>query len=130
MANSTPSSRELEALKVLWEKQEATVQDICDAMRDDGNRLAYTTVLSLLQVMEQKGMVTHRRAGKAYVYTAVLEQQSTISGLANSFIDRVFDGAVDEYLLHALDGRKLKPEDFDRLEQLIAQAKRKRKGKQ
>ncbi len=68
-----PSDRELEALKVLWERGEATVREIAEAMNagalnSGGQELAYTTVLSLLQVMEQKGLVDHRRDGKAYVY--------------------------------------------------------------
>ena len=58
MAEIQPTERELEALKVLWERREATVRDLCDALNERGAELAYTTVLSLLQVMEQKGLVT------------------------------------------------------------------------
>lgn len=70
MTDSPPTDRELEALKVLWDRDWATVRDIAGALNAAGNdELAYTTVLSLLQVMEQKGLVAHRRSGKAYVYT-------------------------------------------------------------
>ena len=57
MGDMQPTDRELEALKVLWERREATVRDVCDALNARGAGLAYTTVLSLLQVMEQKGLV-------------------------------------------------------------------------
>ncbi|MCA9230672.1 MAG: BlaI/MecI/CopY family transcriptional regulator, partial [Planctomycetales bacterium] len=60
MPDFQPTDRELEALKVLWELGEATVREICDQMNVAGEGLAYTTVLSLLQVMEQKGLVSHR----------------------------------------------------------------------
>src|SRR3990170_3091042 len=97
-----PTDRELEALKVLWQHGEATVRDICDRMNQSGAKLAYTTVLSLLQVMEQKGLVRHRQSGKAYLYSAAAERDRTFRTLAGGFLEKVFDGAVDEYLVHAI----------------------------
>ena len=123
MSDPQPTDRELEALKVLWERGEATVRDLCDALNARGAELAYTTVLSLLQVMEQKGLVDHRRVGKAYVYAPKIERAPTVRDLAAGFLDRVFDGAVDEYLVHALQSRQLKPEELDELEAMIAQAR-------
>ena len=123
MSDPQPTDRELEALKVLWDRGEATVRDLCDALNQAGAGLAYTTVLSLLQVMEQKGLVTHRRDGKAYVYAAAIERGRTFRDLAAGFLDRVFDGAVDEYLVHALESRALKPEELDELEAMIARAR-------
>lgn len=132
MSQSTPTDRELEALKVLWERGEATVRELADAMNDGpkkhrGDELAYTTVLSLLQVMEQKGLVGHRRQGKAYVYAARVEQQSTFAHLAGSFLEKVFDGAVDEYLVHALESKRLSPAELDQLEAMLAQARERAK---
>jgi len=118
-----PTDRELEALKVLWRRGEATVREIYDEIKADGPPLAYTTVLSLLQVMEQKGLVGHRRAGRAYVHFARVEREATFRGLAGGFLQRVFDGAVDEYLVHALQSRRLSPEELDRLEKMIAKAR-------
>ena len=135
MSDQSPTDRELEALKVLWNRREATVREIADAMNAAGNEpLAYTTVLSLLQVMEQKALVDHRRAGKAYVYTPRVERQSTFRRLAGSFLEKVFDGAVDEYLVHALDSKRLSSAELDQLDAMLADArerntKRPRKGK-
>ena len=111
-----PTDRELEALKVLWRQGEATVRDIYDQINAHGGSLAYTTVLSLLQVMEQKGLVGHRRLGKAYVHFAKVEREPTFRRLAGGFLQRVFDGAVNEYLVHALQSRRLSPDELDRLE--------------
>ena len=72
-----PTDRELEALKVLWRQEEASVREIYEQINQGGNSLAYTTVLSLLQVMEQKGLVGHRSKGKAYVYVAKLQRDRT-----------------------------------------------------
>ena len=138
MTDAEPTDRELEALKVLWDRGEATVRDIADAMNASASRqgedeLAYTTVLSLLQVMEQKGLVHHHRAGKAYVYAPRVERQSTFRRLAGSFLEKVFDGAVAEYLVHALESKRLSDAELDELEAMLAAArertsKRGRKG--
>ena len=123
MADSQPTDRELEALKVLWERGETTVRDLCDALNERGAELAYTTVLSLLQVMEQKGLVAHRRDGKAYVYAPRIDRTKTFRSLAGGFFDRVFDGAVDEYLVHALESRELNAAELAELETMIAAAR-------
>ena len=123
MMELTPTDRELEALKVLWQQGEATVREIHQSIGGDGS-LAYTTVLSLLQVMEQKGLVGHRQRGKAYTYFAKADRDRTFQVLAGGFLDKVFDGAVDEYLVHALQSRRLSPDELDRLEKMIGQAKK------
>src|SRR5882757_7297685 len=128
MSDTPPTDRELEALKVLWDRGEATVRDLADAMnagakQDGDDELAYTTVLSLLQVMEQKGLVGHRTSGKVYSYFARVAREATVRTLARGFLDRVFDGAVDEYLVHALEAKHPSPQEIRRLEELIAQAK-------
>jgi predicted transcriptional regulator len=128
-----PTERELQALKVLWQLERATVRDITAAINERGESLAYTTVLSLLQVMEQKGLVGHEASGKVYSYFPRVEREMVLSSMARGFLDRVFDGAMDEYLVHALEARRISPQELERLEELIAQAKqskRKRGGKE
>ena len=128
MTDQTPTDRELEALKVLWDRGEATVRDVADAMNSPGDaELAYTTVLSLLQVMEQKGLVDHRRDGKAYVYAPRVERQSTFRQLAGSFLEKVFDGAVDQYLVHALQSKRLSDTELTQLEAMLAAARHRTK---
>lgn len=119
-----PTDRELDALKVLWDRREATVREVADAMNVRGAELAYTTVLSLLQVMEQKGLVSHRRDGKAYVYLPLIERNQTFRQIAGGFLERVFDGAVDEYLVHALESRPLDAKQLDELQAMIDAARK------
>lgn len=123
MPESTPTDRELEALKVLWDRGEATVREVCDALNTAGESLAYTTVLSLMQVMEQKGLVTHRQDGKAYIYAAAVERGKTFRQLASGFLERVFDGALDEYLVHALESRTLSGDELAKIEALLEEAR-------
>jgi BlaI family penicillinase repressor len=129
MPEVSPTDRELEALKVLWECGEATIREIADAMNAQAKsggeaEIAYTTVLSLLQVMEQKGLVDHRRDGKAYIYVPRVEQKSTFRSLAGNFLDKVFDGAVAEYLVHALDSKRVSDAELDQLEAMLADARK------
>jgi predicted transcriptional regulator len=135
VAEPSPTERELEALKVLWTRGEATVRDVADAInagaeKSSADQLAYTTVLSLLQVMEQKGLVGHRREGKAYTYFPLVERQSTFRQLAGSFLHKVFDGAVDEYLVHALQSKHLSAAELDQLEAMLADARKRSSVKQ
>lgn len=129
MTGIQPTDRELEALKVLWDRGEATVREVCDALNSSGEELAYTTVLSLLQVMEQKGLVTHRSQGKVYIYQPAIEREKTLRQLATGFLDRVFDGALDEYLVHALGKRKVSVQEIEQLEQLLAAHRKNNVGK-
>jgi predicted transcriptional regulator len=84
--------------------------------------------------MEQKGLVEHRRDGKAYVYLPRAQRESTFRRLASGFLEKVFDGAVDEYLVHALESKRLSEVELDELEAMLAAArervsKRHTKGK-
>ena len=128
MADVVPTSRELEALKVLWRRGCATVREIYGELRPRDGELAYTTALSLLQTMEQKGLVGHESAGKAYTYYAKARRDHVFRKLARSFLDQVFDGAMGEYVARALQLRGTSVEELEELESLIADAKKLRLG--
>jgi predicted transcriptional regulator len=126
MADHVPTGRELEALKVLWARGGATVREVHEALaRDDGaGELAYTTILSLLQTMEQKGLVSHEADGKAYRYHPRVKSQTVLTRLAGGFLERVFDGALGEYVARALESRAPSLAELEDLERRIADAKR------
>lgn len=129
MTDLNPTERELQVLKVLWQHGEATVRDVWKVLSTTDSELAYTTALSLMQVMEQKGLVKHRAAGKAYVYSTLVGQQNVFRKLASGFLQRVFDGAVDEYLVHALAAQRPSDAELDRMEQMISEAREQTKPK-
>ncbi|WP_435018776.1 BlaI/MecI/CopY family transcriptional regulator [Tundrisphaera sp. TA3] len=128
MSDVTPTGRELEALKVLWGREKATVREVYDALRPSDGELAYTTVLSLLQTMEQKGLVGHESAGKAYRYFPRAQRDGVFRRMAGAFLDQVFDGALGEYVARALQSRRPSPEELDELERMIAEARRQARG--
>lgn len=123
MADALPTSRELEALKVLWSRGKVTVRELYDVLRTRDGKLAYTTVLSLLQTMEQKGLVTHEAAGRAYVYSANVPRDTVFRRLAAGFLDQVFDGALGEYVARALQSRPARIDELEAIERMIAEAK-------
>ena len=125
-----PTDRELEALKILWERREATVREIFEAIDARRDELAYTTILSLIQTMEQKGLIKRiGKAGKAQLYVPCVPRDKTLRGLAEQFLDRVFDGAIANYVLHAIDSRKISPKEWDQIEQLLHAAKKSKRTK-
>src|SRR5271155_2419185 len=128
MADVVPTSRELEALKILWRRGRATVREIYGELKPRDGELAYTTALSLLQTMEQKGLVGHESAGKAYVYCPLVQRENTFRKLAGGFLDQVFDGALGEYVARALQSRHPSLKELEELEQMIGEAKKKARG--
>jgi BlaI family penicillinase repressor len=124
MADVVPTTRELEALKVLWRRGRATVREIYGELVPRDGELAYTTALSLLQTMEQKGLVGHESAGKAYAYHAKVRRDHVFRKLAGGFLDQVFDGAMGEYVARALQSRRPSLEELEELEAMIAEAKK------
>ena len=129
MGDILPTARELELLKILWQRGRATVREIYQALHSQETELAYTTVLTVLQTMERKGLVGHESAGKAYVYFARVRREPTFSKLAGSFLERVFDGAMDQYLVRAIESRRPSVEELEQLEKRIAEAKKAARGR-
>lgn len=128
MGSQTPTDRELDALKILWTRGKATVREIYEDLRAPDGSMAYTTILSLLQSMEHKGLVGHESAGKAYSYHARVEKDGVIRRMASGFLDRVFDGAIDQYVAGALQSRRPTVGELEKLERLIEQAKQNARG--
>ena len=124
MDQRIPTGRELEALKILWQRGRATVREIWRELGQAEGQLAYTSVLSLMQAMEQKELVGHEEVGRAYAYFAKVQREPTFRRLASGFIDKVFDGAMDQYLVHGLNSRRPGIDELDQLEKMIAEAKR------
>jgi predicted transcriptional regulator len=118
----TPTARELEILKVLWDRGEASVRDVHRALSRDRPDLAYNTVQTLLRIMEKKGLVVYRVEGRTFVYTPRFNRDES----AARFLDRVFDGAVAELVLSLLREERISSEELDQLQALIAAARRQR----
>lgn len=107
-------------MKVVWDLGDATVRDVYERLRM-GRRIAYTTVLTMMGILEQKGYLRKSRAERAYVYRAVRPRQQVVSAMVREFVDRVFDGASASLLLHLVDGVRLSQKDRAALKRIIAE---------
>jgi BlaI family transcriptional regulator, penicillinase repressor len=103
---STLTPQELAIMKVVWSLETATVRDIYEQLRENRD-VAYTTVLTMMKILEQKGYVKKTLADRAFVYRPARPQQQVLGGMVREFIDRVFDGASRPMLLHLVKETKL-----------------------
>ena len=93
-------------MKVVWSLESATVRDVYEHLRSR-RTIAYTTVLTMMKILEQKGYVKKTRVDRAFVYRATRPRQQVLGGMVREFIDRVFDGASRPMLLHLVKQTKL-----------------------
>ena len=91
----------------------------------EGEDLAYNTVQTLLRIMETKGLVSHSQDGRAFVYSSLYSRDQS----AARFLDRVFDGAASQLVASLLQGERIPPEELERMQTLIAEARRKRSAR-
>ena len=117
----TPTVRELEILKVLWEHGPSSVRTVHRHLaRGQDEDLAYNTVQTLLRIMEEKRLVDHQVEGRTFVYTPRFSRDES----ASRFLDRVFDGAADQLVLSLLRSERLSAAELDRMQAMIAEARR------
>jgi predicted transcriptional regulator len=117
----TPTGRELEILKVLWEQGSASVRSVHRRLAQDED-LAYNTVQTLLRIMEKKRLVKHRVEDRTFIYTPCFSRDDS----AARFLDRVFDGAAAQLVLSLLRSERIPSDELDRMQAMIAAARRKR----
>jgi BlaI family transcriptional regulator, penicillinase repressor len=125
---TAPTERELEILKVLWNRGEATVRDVYEELRQR-LPIVQNTVQAFLRTMEEKGLVQHRLEGRTFIYRPTYERQQTTQHLAEQLLTRAFDGAIDQLVQSVLALRPPTKDELVRLEELLAQAKAAKKRK-
>lgn len=116
-----PTELELEILKVVWRIEPATVRQVRDGLsvvRD----LAYTTVMTVMSIMADKGYLSRQKDGRSYVYKAVYREQKASRNLLKDIVDRVFGGSTTAVMQHLLETSEI---DDDELKQIRALLNRK-----
>ncbi len=115
-------------MNVVWELGEVTVRDVHRRIQPI-RQLAYTTVLTMMGVMERKGLVTHRKRGRANVYSARLSRQAFGAQSARQIVDSYFQGMVKNLVVHFAHHGELGQDDIAALERIVEEA-RTRQGPQ
>jgi BlaI family transcriptional regulator, penicillinase repressor len=106
----TLTPQELAIMKVIWTLEKATVRDVYESLRAQ-RPIAYTTVMTMMKILEDKGYLKKTRVERAHVYKPSRPRQQVVGAMVRDFVERVFDGATAGLLLHlARDGRLSKAE--------------------
>jgi len=122
-----PTDAELAILRVIWRLGPSTVREIHDEMLKGQPRLGYTTVLKLLQIMTEKGLVERDESRRAHVYSGSASAESTQRMLVADLADRAFGGSATQLVMRALSGRKASPKELAEIRELLDALERGRK---
>lgn len=110
---------ELAVLRVLWDFGPQTVRDVMERLHDRGRKVAYTTVLTFLSRLEQKGVVSSDKEDLAYVYRAKVSRERVTDTRVKAMLDELFDGAAGPAVLHLVENSPLSIDDLAKLRKLI-----------
>jgi predicted transcriptional regulator len=115
-----PTDAELAILSVLWQRGASTVRDVHEEL-SRSQATGYTTVLKLLQIMTEKGLVVRDESQRAHIYEARHSEQRTQRQLLGDLLDRAFGGSPAKLVLQALSGRKTSAEELSAIRELLDQ---------
>jgi BlaI family transcriptional regulator, penicillinase repressor len=108
--------RELDIMSILWKHGSATVSEVREALPDE---LAYTSVLSALQTLEEKGSVTHEAEGRAYRYVPLVEPAEAGRGALSRILDKVFHGSAEMLLAQLVEERSVSSKELEQMRKLL-----------
>ncbi len=114
----TPTERELQILEILWDRGEATVREVYEALREELG-IAQNTVQAFLRTMTEKKLVKFRKQGRTFVYRPLVEKASTKQRLLGRVLQGAFDGAIDQLVESAVSLRKPTREELAKLRDLL-----------
>jgi BlaI family penicillinase repressor len=115
---SKPTGKELEILQIVWKNGPTSVKDVHQALGGDQLN-GYTTILKLLQIMNEKGLVTRQKLGKLHLYKAVTSQENTNQQIVHKMIETVFQGSVTQMVLSALGNGKSTKEELSEIRKYL-----------
>jgi predicted transcriptional regulator len=119
-----PTDQELEILKLVWQRGSATVREIFHDLQQQ-RPIAYTTVLTMMGVLERKGHLKKKAGERAYVYSPAQPEERTRGRMVQEFVDRVFDGSAKPLLVHLMENPEIRQEDIAEIEALLKARKKK-----
>jgi predicted transcriptional regulator len=117
----TLTEQELEIMKVVWGLERATVRDVYETLRGR-RKIAYTTVMTMMNILETKKYLKKRAQDRAYVYQATRPRSDVIKAMVREFVDRVFNGSAEPLLVHLIKDRRLSQKDLEKIARTIEEA--------
>ncbi len=110
--------QELQIMKVVWEMGAATVKEVCDVM-SQVRAVAYTTILTLMGILEEKGALVHTRSGRAFLYSPLLSRQQATRNQVRDVVSRFFDGSPEKLIEDILENEILDPAQLGTVRSLL-----------
>jgi BlaI family penicillinase repressor len=120
--HATLTPHELEVMKLVWQCDNATVRDIYEALLER-RKIAYTTVMTMMNTLEIKGYLKKRRHDRAFIYRPTHPKNQVIGGMIREFIDRVFNGSAEPLLVHLVKARHIREKDLQNIVRMIEETK-------
>ena len=117
------TDRELDVMSALWQLGSGTVAEVRESL---GEEVGYTTVLKILQILEDKGAVRHVAEGRAYRYHPVVAAVDAGGPALRRVLDKIFLGSAESLLAHLVDDRELTPAEIERMQRLLDEAAKRR----
>jgi predicted transcriptional regulator len=119
------TDQELEIMKIVWMRGSATVRDVYEELLKR-RKIAYTTVMTMMGILEQKGHLTKSADERAYVYTPAQPQREVVGNMVHDFLKRVFNGSAKPLLIQLVEDKKLTPDELDEIRKLLKEKRRKK----
>ena len=121
---TVPTDQELEILKVVWQRGQATVREVFRDLSAH-RKIAYTTVLTMMGILEQKGHLKKTAGERAYIYSPTKPQQQVVRSMVNEFVHRVFNGSSRPLLVHLMEDPHIRPDELAEIEKLVKDRRKK-----
>ena len=116
--SSTLTEQELEIMKIVWGRETSTVRDVYEKLLER-RKIAYTTVMTMMKILEQKKYLRKSMEDRAYVYRPAKPKNQVIQGMVREFVNRVFNGSAEPLLVHLFEDRKLSEKDLNEITRMI-----------
>jgi BlaI family transcriptional regulator, penicillinase repressor len=120
--SSTLTEQELEIMKIVWVREQATVRDVYEELLKR-RKIAYTTVMTMMKILEQKKYLKKSQEDRAYLYRPARPRQQVIGGMVREFLNRVFNGSAEPLLMHLVEDEKLTEKELEEVSRMIRRAK-------
>lgn len=104
-------------MKIVWERDSVTVRDVYEALLER-RKVAYTTVMTMMKILEQKKHLKKTQAERAHVYRPTQPKGQVIGAMVREFVNRVFNGSAEPLLVHLVQEHNLSTEDLDEIARL------------
>ncbi len=122
--HKNPTPAELEVLQIIWENGSGTVREVMNLLEPKRPR-AYTSVMSLMNVMAEKGLLNQEPKGRAFIYSAKVSRDKTQSSMLSDLLNRAFDGSANALVAHLLEQAEPNNEELDEIHKTITRFTRK-----